>query len=144
MISFRQKLEKIARLWVPLSQVIFLPFVTWLDLAMIAFLNKHVKSENSVGHVSSTNGEWVSVLEVPESQKFQGKKIQVPHNLHFFPFAAPAVCWKVHQSWKSWNGNFPWVGEVQFWKVALLSTSSWSWSSWSSSLGKSRPTAGKA
>ena len=57
MISFRQKLEKIARLWVPLSQVIFLPFVTWLDLAMIAFLNKHVKSENSVGHVSSTNGE---------------------------------------------------------------------------------------
>ena len=57
MISFRQKLEKIARLWVPLSQVIFLPFVTWLDLAMIAFLNKHVKPENSGGHVSSTNGE---------------------------------------------------------------------------------------
>ena len=50
---------------------------------MIAFLNKHVKSENSVGHVSSTNCGWVSALEVPESPKFQGKKIQVPQIVHF-------------------------------------------------------------
>ena len=47
--------KKIICLWVPINQKIFLPFATWLGLAMIAFLNKHVKSENSVGHVSSTN-----------------------------------------------------------------------------------------
>ena len=57
MISFRQKLQKNRLSLGPLKQVIFLPIATWLGLAMIAFLNKHVKSEKSVGHVSSTNGE---------------------------------------------------------------------------------------
>ena len=37
--------KKFVCLWVSLNQIIFLPFATWLGLAMIAFLNKHVKSE---------------------------------------------------------------------------------------------------